>query len=61
MIDFVLFFLIFIPSLDAFRAMTGMEQSKKLMLSGLVTSLIGAYFVCNGVLLGKWFILESGV
>ena len=53
MLDFVLFFLIFIPSLDAFRAMRGMQQTKKLMLSGLVTSLIGSYFMYNGILLGK--------
>ena len=59
MIDFVLFFLIFLPSLDAFRAMRGMDQSKKLMLSGMVTSLIGSYFLYNGILVGKFS--DSGI
>ena len=53
MIDFVLFFLIFIPSLDGFRAMRSMKQSNKVMLSGAVTCLIASYFIYNGIIIGK--------
>jgi len=55
MFDFVLFFLIFLPVMDIIRQLSSLDQVKKLLITGLVTSLIGSYFVYTSVLAGKFF------
>jgi len=53
MFDFVLFFLIFLPLMDVIRQVSSLGYVKKLLITGLVTSLIGSYFVYASILAGK--------
>ena len=57
MFDFVMFFLVFLPLMDLIRQMRSLDKVKKLLITGLVTGLIGSYFVYASILAGKctWF------
>ena len=57
MFDFVLFFLVFLPAMDGIRNLRGFSQVQKLVITGVLTSLCGSYFVYTSILAGKYNIL----
>ena len=59
MFDFALFFLVFLPLMDGIRQLRKMQKVKKLLLTGIVTSFIGTYFIYQSILAGKSLLLHS--
>ena len=57
MLDFVFFFLVFLPVMDGIRQLRGFGSVPKLLVTGVVTTLIGSYFVYTSILAGKSYCL----
>ena len=53
MFDFIVFFLIFIPLMDIIRHMRTTSMVVKVLITAVITSVIGSYFVYTSILAGK--------
>ena len=53
MFDFIVFFLMFIPLMDIIRHMRTSTMVTKVLLTGMITSFIGSYFVYTSILAEK--------
>ena len=53
MFDFIVFFLIFLPLMDVIRHMRSAKTVTKVLMTGIITSIVGSYFVYTSVLAGK--------
>ena len=52
MFDFIVYFLVFIPLMDIIRHMRT-SSLHKIMLTAIITSLVGSYYVYTTILAGK--------
>ena len=53
MLDFIVFFLMFIPMMDIVRHMRTSTMLTRILLTVCITSLFGSYFVYTSILAGK--------